>query len=794
MVRDEALQRSIEGGIDHLLSIMTLEEKVGQMMLLPANLPGMVDVLEERHIGGYLHVTGDMAETLQRRAGRTRLGIPLIFGIDAIHGHCFHPKGTVFPTQLAQSCSWDSDLVERVCAVTAKEVRASGIHWTFSPVLCIARDLRWGRVGETYGEDPWLISKLGSAAVRGYQGSRRIASSPSNRHGSHLPQLIGPDAVLACAKHFAAYGESTGGRDSYEAEVSPRRLHELFLPPFEQVVREAGCGTMMAGYQAIDGLPCSANPYLLRTIAKESWGFPGFIVTDWDNVGSLLTRQRIAKDMEEASLLALRSGNDMIMNTLAVYDHLLRLVAAGKIAEEEIDHSVRRILRQKALLGLFGDPPFRDRSIRVPDHPVLTSDSGERELEWLWGDGACLIEPSESIIGCAEHIAVSLEASRASLVLLENRQLLPLLSITEYPEAAPPFPVKSILVIGDSGNDPKMQLGDWSFASMQAGSPTDTFHVEQTTTVAEGIRERAELAGIECTYYAGCDSWRDKVVIDDEELQSVMTQSDLVCVCVGDTLDQQGEMHDRSDLSLVSCQQRLLDRVVASRVPFIIIFLASKPLCLGPYPESAQALICAFNPGSQGGKAIAELIFGDIEPQGRLSISFPWSSGQSPVHYLQYPGWHTSLNPATESAGKYIDVPEGSRYPFGYGLSYTTFTIDCCSIINPSLKPHEPLHVSFRVKNLGARIGYEVIQVYIRDLFGTMTRPDRHMCAFRKIRLQPSEEMTLSFTIPCTQLALLTPDLRKTVEEGDFEALIGTSSRLSDLEAIPFRVVASYEL
>ena len=784
----ESRDLAIEKGIERLLGCMTLEEKAGQMMLLPANLPGMVDVLEEKHIGGYLHVTGNMADDLQDRARKTRLGIPLLFGIDAIHGHWFHPGGTVFPTQLAQACSWDPDLVERICAVTAKEVRASGIHWTFSPVLCIARDLRWGRVGETYGEDPWLIGLLGRAAVRGYQGTQVSNSGMTGVQDEHPALLLGPDAGLACAKHFAAYGESTGGRDSYEAEVSPRKLHELFLPPFEQVVREAGCGTMMAGYQAIDGLPCSANPYLLRTIAKESWKFPGFIVTDWDNVGALHTRQRVAKDLAVASLLAIRFGNDMIMNTMEMYDHLIRLVAAGTIAESELDDCVRRILRQKALLGLFGDPPFGDGFERVPHQRALLAPQG---------DGAYLQGCPENVIGCEEHIAVALEASRASLVLLENRQLLPLMAMegrVGISTSPSPFPVKNILVLGDSANDPRMQLGDWSFASMQAGSSTETFHAEQTITIAEGISMRAAEAGMSCEYIRGCDSPADRIAVDEKSLSSALDRSDLVCVCVGDTLEQQGEMHDRSDLSLASCQRYLLDRVIASGRPCIIILLASKPLCLGPYPEQVQALICAFNPGSQGGKAVAELIFGDIEPQGRLTISFPRSSGQNPVHYLQYPGWHTSLDPRKEGSGKYIDADEGPRYPFGYGLSYTSFKIDTCSIADPVLKEHEPVTISCRVMNTGARMGYEVIQVYVRDLFGSMTRPDRHLCAFRKILLQPGEERMLSFTIPCTELALLTRDLRRVVEAGEFEALIGTSSRTRDLQAIPFRVTVSYSL
>jgi len=320
-----------------LMSKMSVEEKIGQMMQLPANRPGMMDLLEEQHIGSYLHCTGDMMRELQERAEKTRLGIPIIFGIDAIHGHCFDRDGTVFPTQLAMACSWDREMIRNAGRVTAREVRATGIHWTFSPVLCVGRDPRWGRVDETFGEDPWLVGELAAEIIRGYQGD----------------DLASDESILACAKHYVAYGEATGGRDAYESEVSRRKLLTHFLPPFEKAVLDAGCATLMAAYQAIDGVPCSANTWVLRTVPKEMWQMEGFVVTDWDNVGALFTKQGIAPTEEEATRIAIEAGNDMIMSTPFFYEHAVRLVKEKRVDIARIDESVRRILAYKFKLGLF---------------------------------------------------------------------------------------------------------------------------------------------------------------------------------------------------------------------------------------------------------------------------------------------------------------------------------------------------------------------------------------------------------------------------------------------------------
>lgn len=419
-------QYSIQERVCDLLSRMTIEEKVGQLMQLPAHFGGFTDKLEEWHVGSYLHCTGDDATTLQQRAANTRLGIPLIFGIDAIHGHCFDNHATVFPTQLSASSSWDKDLMYRMARVTAKETRATGQHWTFSPVLCVARDARWGRINETYGEDPWLIGEMAAETIKGYQGDG------PNRE----------DSILACAKHYVAYGETLGGRDSYECDTSRRKLLSLFMPPFEKAVKEANVASLMTGYHAIDGVPCTVDKWLLTDVAKTDWGLDGFIVTDWENVRSLHTKQYVCENEKEACYRSLLAGNDMIMSTPEFYPLTIELINEGRIDISVVDTAVERILTKKFELGLFDDMRF------------FTAEKS-------------------SVMGIKPHLDVSLEASLKSMVLLKNNGLLPVDSAD----------IKKILVVGPNAHDVIAQLGDWSFGSMQAGATNDTYHRDQTTTV-----------------------------------------------------------------------------------------------------------------------------------------------------------------------------------------------------------------------------------------------------------------------------------------------------------------------
>lgn len=809
----------IDDRIADLLSRMTPEEKVGQMMQLPANRPGMTDVLEERHIGSYLHCTGSMMRELQQRAEKTRLGIPLIFGIDAIHGHCFEPQGTVFPTQLAAACSWDRALIHRMGRVTAREVRACGIHWTFSPVLCVGRDPRWGRIDETFGEDPWLIGELASDLVAGYQGmplpARPGGSTATAATEATAPSFAVDDAILACGKHYAGYGEATGGRDAYEAELSRRKLLSLFLPPFQKAVARSGCATLMAGYQAIDGVPCTADPWLLREVPKDGWGMDGFIVTDWNNVGSLVDKQRVAADTREAAYLAVIAGNDMIMSTPSFYADALSLLEEGRVDMDLIDDSVTRILRAKFRLGLFDERRRSDESRRT------------------------------RVVGAPEHHEAALAVARSTPVLLKNVAPGGAAATEAAPPVLPvdPARVKRILVTGPNADDVVAQLGDWSFGSRQAGASDESFHRAQTTTVLQGLRARAHGAGIRVDHLPGVpsagrlpgDSFppeAEEIVrpsLTEQEAQEIehavaaAAECDLVVAVVGDTLKQHGEFHDRGILELSHGQTTLITALAETGKPLVVIYLASKPLAIRVVKDRAHAILCAFNPGEAGGAAIAEILFGDVSPSGKLPISFPYSEGQLPVYYNRYEGWHARNDSSMDGSERYIDLPAEPLFAFGEGMSYTSFAYSDLSIDTPVLQragatgldsgptgvrtdvpvekltaeltgptrgpiPGPELRVRVRVTNTGERDGTEVVQLYIRDLVGSVTRPVKELRAFERIALPAGESRDVTLTVPFDELALVDRDLVRRVEPGEFQVMVGPSSRDEDLLTGTFRV------
>lgn len=763
----------VEERVADLLGRMTIEEKVGQMMQLPANRPGMMDLLEQQHIGSYLHCTGSMMRELQERAEKTRLGIPLIFGIDAIHGHCFEPDGTVFPTQLATACSWDRATAHTMGAVTAREVRACGLHWTFSPVLCVGRDPRWGRVDETFGEDPWLVGELGADLIAGYQGLP-LPTRPGvpGAHTEGPPDFAREDAILACAKHYAAYGESTGGRDAYEAEVSRRKMLSLFLPPFEKVVRRSGCATLMAGYQTIDGLPCSANPWLLREVPKDGWAMDGFIVTDWNNVGSLHDKQHVAESTKEAAYLAIVAGNDMIMSTPEFYADALELLEEGRIDPAMIDDSVTRILRAKFRLGLFD-------AMRHADHDRRTH-----------------------VVGAEDHHEAALEAARRTPVLLKNDAFAgaPVLPID-------PTRTRRVLLTGPNADDVVAQLGDWSFGSMQAGASDEGFHRAQTTTLRAGISARAQADGVTVEYLPGVpDVGRlpgDPIpaeaqdIVDPpltagerEEIDravSAAEHADLLVAVVGDTLKQHGEFHDRGLLSPGRGQEALVEELSRTGKPLVVVFLASKPLAIRGVKDRSHAILCAFNPGEAGGRAVAEILFGDVNPSGKLPISFPVHEGQLPVYYNKYEGWHARNDGSMGGAERYIDLPEEPLFAFGEGMSYTTFEYSNLVVDTPTLDRSD-LRVRVTVANTGQRDGTEVVQLYVRDLVSSVTRPVKELRGFERVTIPAGTSAEVGLTVAFDELGLVDQDLVRRVEAGEFEVMVGPSSKDEDLLGAIFRV------
>ncbi|MFX0121104.1 MAG: glycoside hydrolase family 3 N-terminal domain-containing protein [Candidatus Hodarchaeota archaeon] len=699
-----------------LMSRMTLEEKIGQMCQLDLSHDPTIWIYE-RNIGSYLNAKWEDTQRLQKMALETRLKIPLIFGIDAVHGHCFHDGATVFPSQLAMSCSWNPNLLEEVARITALEMIHTGFHWTFSPILCIGRDPRWGRVNETFGEDPFLVGVLASAMVRGYQGN----------------SLSDPESVLACPKHFVAYGETIGGRDSTEAEVSKRKLKSIFLPPFKAVV-DTGCGSIMAGYHSIDGTPCSANSWLLKEVLKKEWGFKGFILTDWANVTWLHELQRVAPSLLDAAEIALSSGNDMIMSTPEFYNIIIKRIKEGHIYEKLIDEACSRILEVKFRLGLFEQK------------------------------GLLKTDPNGGIIGCLAHKKKALEAALQSLVLLKNdNNLLPLREN-----------IGKIAVLGPNADNSIAQLGDWSFGKVLNWPPRDSDvvngHKDNIMTVLDGIKKRVKDQS-SLLYVKGCDVLN----LDDKDIQKAVhaaREANVAIAVVGDNLSLNGEHKDRASLDLTGAQQELLESVKATGTPLIVVLINGKPLTIPWIAENADAILEAWNPGNEGGNAVANVLFGDFNPCGKLTISFPRHIGQLPIYYNQLPGWH---------GGKYIDMDADPLFAFGFGLSYTNFQYSNLNFSKTELKEHERLVVFVDVKNTGHREGTEIVQLYVNDKYSSITTPIKELKGFKHVTLQPGEKKEVNITLLISKLALINSEGVECVEPGEFEIMVGSSSREKDL-------------
>ncbi len=703
---------SPEARTQDLLCRMTLEEKVGQMLQIPyseVSREDAVEWVEKKFAGSFLHVLGEEAQSLQDRAMKTRLGIPLIFGIDAIHGHALYNGATVFPTQLGMSCSWNPELIRQMGRVTGREVAADGLHWTFSPVLCIGRDLRWGRINETFGEDPYLIGELAAAMIKGYQGDA----------------LSGDDSILACAKHYLAYGESTGARDAQETPISERKVRETFLPPFKKAA-EAGCATFMSAYLAIDGTPVTASRKYLRKILKEELGFDGFVVTDWDNTGTLASAQHVASNMEEAARMAVEAGNDMIMSTLKSYDTLVRLVQEGKLQEALIDEAAGRILKIKFSMGLF-------------DNPQKTSHTGKSR-----------------IFACPEHLKVNEQLTRESIVLLENKNdLLPLAGN-----------IHEIAVIGPNADDLKSQFGDWTFFSHPRPHP-DAVPKIPTYTMLAGIREEAEKRGIRVNWHQGCDIM-DENIQDIEGAVSIAKNADVIITVIGDCRSQNGETRDRANLDLSGAQTDLLKALKKCGKPLIVILVNGKPLSVPWVKQNADAVLETFNSGMFGGKAAADILFGKFNPCGKLSISFPYHSGQLPIYYNQLPGWH---------GGKYMDMPAEPLYPFGYGLSYTRWEYSNLKLSNPECGVQGKTDVTVEVKNTGSVDGYEIVQLYVRDDVSSVVTPVKQLKGFRKVFAKAGETVTVTIPLDISALYVVREDGTEAVEPGTFTIMVGPDSR-----------------
>ena len=723
--------------IEELISKMTVEEKAAQMLQVPVSVVGMDEARKwaKKGVGSFLNVLGDdMKELSELSCKKSRLKIPTIFGIDAVHGHCLNKDATIFPSQLGMACSWNKELVEKIGRVTATEVATEGIQWTFSPILCLARDPRWGRTNETFGEDKYLSGELGVSIIKGYQGE----------------DLSDDTAIIACAKHFIAYGEATGARDSYDTEIAMRKIRDEFLPPFKKAV-DAGCATFMTAYGSIDGVPLTANEEVLKGLLRDELGFDGFVVTDWDTVNALINRQKVCGNHGDASRVAAKAGNDMIMSTLEFYDAVIKEVKEGRLDEKCLDDAVRHILTIKYKLGLWEKP---------------------------------LKKGIPGSIGCEEHHDVALEAAREGVVLLKNNGILPL--DTEKK-------IRKIAVIGPNSDDIRAQYGDWTYFT----HPVPGIEKEPQRpyrTLLEGVMEQIEGTDIEVCYsygcsvnrryyyegnYAGIPEFMEMCYRDNDhdaefykemplitEAASVARDCDVIILALGDNYNQTGEYNDRADLNLSGMQEALVRVLKTLNIPIVTVLISSKPLTITKVVKASEAVICAFNGGMYGGKAVAEAIFGKINPCGRLPISFPVMTGQVPVYYNQFPGWHE---------GRYVDCPKDPLFAFGEGLSYTRFEYSDLAFDKKTKT------VSVKVKNTGKIKGTEVVQVYVNDVVSSVMTAVKNLAGFKRVEIAPGRTKTVKIKLSDDAFSVVLPDNSSVIEPGDFEIMAGHSSKDKDL-------------
>ena len=673
--------------VDSLLAAMTLEEKLGQLNLLSAGgnaSPEQTVLVRRGLVGGLFNVIGTENTRAVDRVATTesRLKIPLLFGLDVIHGF-----RTIFPIPLAEAGAFDPELAEATARAAGREAAAAGINWTFAPMVDIARDPRWGRIAEGSGEDPYLASLLAAARVRGFQ-----------------------ESILATAKHFAAYGAAEAGRDYNTADVSQRTLREVYLPPFKAAV-DAGAATLMSAFNDIGGVPASGNAWLTDTVLRREWGFRGMVVSDWTSIAELIPHG-VAASRAEAGRRALTAGVDMDMESRIYVDSLPALVRANRISLAVVDRAVRRVLRAKARMAQL--------------RPVAPN--------------------------AVEIRALARRAARESIVLLKNEGgLLPL---------APAVP--AIALIGPLADNRLDPLGPWH----TDGRPEDV------VTVLQGIKSRvssgtqvlyAQGAGIEDTSTAG---FADAV--------AAARGAKVAILVLGERHDMSGEAASRSSLGLPGVQQQLLEAVAATGTPVVLVLMNGRPLILEWAVEHVPAIVEAWFLGVESGNATADVLFGDVDPSGRLPVTFPRALGQIPLYYNHR---NTGRPPAAEKyTSKYIDVPVTPRYPFGYGLSYTTFAYRDLKLGAARIGPRDTLTVSVTVTNTGTREGTEVVQLYVRDEVASVARPVRELKGFRRVTLKPGEARTVELRLAARDLAFYGLDMRPVVEPGTFRVFVGSNS------------------
>lgn len=704
--------------IADLMAKMTLDEKVGQLNLLTSNWestgPTMRDSYKEDvragRVGAIFNAyTAKYTRELQALAVEgTRLKIPLIFGYDVIHGH-----RTIFPISLGEAASWDLQAIEKAARISAVEASAEGIHWTFSPMVDIARDARWGRISEGSGEDVYLGSLIAKARVRGYQGD----------------DLSRPDTILATAKHFAAYGAAQAGRDYHTVDISERTLRDVYLPPFKAAA-DAGAATFMTSFNEYDGVPASGNHYLLTDVLRDKWGFKGFVVTDYTSINEMVPHG-YSKDLKQAGEQAINAGVDMDMQGAVYMENLAKSVTEGKVDIKRIDAAVKAILEMKYRLGLFEDP------YRYADEA--------REK-------ATIYKP--------EYLEAARDVARKSIVLLKNKD-------NALPLAAS---AKSIAVIGPLGNSKEDMIGSWSAAGDRKTRPV---------TLLEGMQARAPK-GTSVAFAKGAsyDFAAEGKTDGFAEAIALAQKSDVIIAAVGEHWNMTGEAASRTSLDLPGNQQALLEELKKTGKPIIVVLMSGRPNSIGWADANADAILEAWYPGTMGGHAIADILYGDYNPSAKLPVTFPRNVGQVPIHYdMKNTGRPIELGaPGAKYVSRYLDTPNTPLYPFGYGLSYTSFAYSPVTLDKAKIRPGEKLTASVTVTNSGARDGEEVIQLYVRDLVGSVTRPVKELKGFEKVMLKKGEKRTIRFTLTDTDLAFTRQDMSWGSEPGQFKLWVGPSS------------------
>jgi len=730
---------SIDAKVDSVMKLMTLKEKIGQLnqyasaweMTGPApenaNSQKELEQIKSGMVGSMLNVTGAEATRKAQKLAveNSRLHIPMVFGYDVIHGY-----ETMFPIPLGEAASWEPDLAEKTSSIAAKEASAAGIHWTFAPMVDISRDARWGRIMEGAGEDPYLGSQFAAARVKGFQGEN----------------LSDVNTVAACAKHFAAYGFVEAGRDYNTVDISDYTLNNVVLPPFKAAV-DAGVASFMNAFNLIGGVPSTMNTYLLRDILKGKWQFGGMVVSDWNSVGEMVNHG-VAADKAEAAKLAIEGGCDMDMEGRCYVDHLEQLVNDGVVDEKLIDDACARVLKMKFELGLFDDP--------------YKYSNDEREKDDIMNP---------------ENLAVARESARKSFVLLKNESdILPLKKSG-----------LSIAVMGELAEDKDSPLGSWRAKAIK----------NSAVSVIEGIKNlKGQQNDIQFTegvrLIDGEKSFRSELTFNTtdssgfEAAREMAKKSDVVVLALGENCFQTGEGRSQTNISLKGLQKQFFDQIYKVNPNIVVVLMNGRPVVLGDIADKAKAILEVWQPGSEAGNAIAEVLFGDYAPSGKLPVSFPLVNGQEPIYYNHM---STGRAKATEDVfwSHYTDASNEPLYPFGYGLSYTKFDYSDITLNKNQIKFGEPLRASVDVKNVGDREGTEVVQLYIHDLFASAARPVKELKGFKKVTIPAGESKTVSFTLTDKDLAFYNINKEWTAEPGDFKVFVGTNSR--DVKEASFKLV-----